>query len=190
MSIALYFGSFNPIHIGHLIIAQSVLLEPEIEKVWFVVSPQNPFKNSENLLSESKRYYLAQIATEDNPNFFVSNVEFAMPRPNFTIDTLTYLKEQYPVKTFSLLMGGDNMENFHKWKNYESILNHHKIYVYKRQSLQSEDYRKHENITYLDVPMMDVSSTLIRNRIHSKQSIQYLVPDRVQEEIEKGRYYL
>jgi nicotinate-nucleotide adenylyltransferase len=190
MSIALYFGSFNPIHIGHLIIAQSVLLQPEIEKVWFVISPQNPLKNSESLLAESRRYYLAQIATEDNPNFYVSNVEFSMPRPNYTIDTLAYLKEQYPNKSFSLLVGGDNMENFHKWKNYEEILNKYKIYVYKRSKIQNEKFKTHQNIIHLDVPLMDISSTLIRERIKSHQSIQYLVTDQVRDEIEKGRYYL
>lgn len=189
MSIALYFGSFNPIHIGHLIIAQSVLLQPEIEKVWFVVSPQNPFKKSEGLLAESKRYYLAQIATEDNPDFFVSNIEFSMPKPSYTSDTLAYLKEKYPEKEFSLLMGGDNMANIHKWKNYESILNHHKIYVYKRSDIQKEEYATHENVHYLNVPLMDISSTLIRERIKAKQSIQYLVLDKVRDEIEKGRYY-
>jgi nicotinate-nucleotide adenylyltransferase len=190
MSIALYFGSFNPIHIGHLIIAQSVLLEKEIEKVWFVVSPQNPFKNSEGLLSESQRYYLTQIATEDNPEFFVSNIEFSMPVPSYTIDTLMYLHEKYPDKKFALLMGGDNMENFHKWKNYETILNNYKIYVYKRSDVQKTQFSNHPNVCYLDVPMMDISSTMIRNRIKDGHSVQYLLPDNVREEVEKGRYYL
>lgn len=189
MSIALYFGSFNPIHIGHLIIAQSILLEPEIDKVWFVVSPQNPFKNSASLLSEKSRYYLTQLATEDNPDFYVSNVEFSLPKPSYTIDTLNYLREKYPDKVFSLLMGGDNLVNFSKWKNYEKILDNYKIYVYKRGEQSNTPDFDSQNIHSLDVPLLGLSSTMIRNRIKEKKPIQYLVPDKVREEIEKGRLY-
>lgn len=188
--IALYFGSFNPIHIGHLIIAQSILLEKEIEKVWFVVSPQNPFKAVDSLLPENHRYYLAQIATEDNPAFHVSNIEFQMPKPSYTIDTLTYLKERYPEKRFCLLMGGDNIQNFHKWKNYEAILKEYPIYIYKRGSETKTSFDEHPQVHYLDVPLMDISSTMIRNRIKQRQSIQYLLPDKVRLEIEKGGFYL
>ncbi len=190
MSIALYFGSFNPIHIGHLIIAQSILLNPEIEKVWFVVSPQNPFKNAEGLLPETQRYYLAQIATEDNPQFYVSNIEFSMPKPSYTIDTLGYLKEKYPDKKFSLLMGEDNLASFHKWKNFEAILENHKIYVYRRTGNGETSSIQSPNISFLDVPLMNISSTLIRERIKAGHSIQYLVLEKVKEEIEKGRFYL
>lgn len=190
MNIALYFGSFNPIHIGHLIIANSVLLEAKIDKVWFVVSPQNPFKSSEGLLPESQRYYLTQIATEDNSNFYVSNIEFGMPKPSYTIDTLIYLKERYPDYRFSILMGGDNMASLHKWKNYEKILEDYTIYVYKRSDVEKSQFQNHPNVNYLNVPLMDISSSMIRHRIKNRQSIQYLVLDKVVDEIEKGRFYL
>jgi nicotinate-nucleotide adenylyltransferase len=190
MSIALYFGSFNPIHVGHLVIAESVLLESEIEKVWFVLSPQNPFKNSEGLLSEYQRYYLCQIATEDNPNFYISNIEFGLPKPSYTVDTLAYIQEKYPDKEFSLLIGGDNLEHFHKWKNAETIIKNHKIFAYKRPSASKSAYDNHPNVKFLEVPMMDISSTLIRQRIKAGQSIRYLVLDNVIDEIEKGHFYL
>jgi len=187
--IALFFGSFNPIHIGHLIIADSVLLEKNIDKVWFVVSPQNPFKAKESLLAESVRYYLAQLATEDNPDFSVTNIEFNLPKPSYTIDTLNYLKEKYPTKKFCLLMGGDNLAHLEKWKNYEHILRDYKIYVYRRPKSDSTDLPMHENVHFLDVPLMDISSTILRERIRNRQSIKYLLPERVIEEIEKARCY-
>lgn len=187
--IALFFGSFNPIHIGHLIIADAVLLEKGIKKVWFVVSPQNPFKAKESLLTESARYYLAQLATEDHPDFFVSNIEFGLPKPSYTIDTLTYLKEKYPMKEFCLLLGGDNLAHLKKWKNYDQILNDYKIYVYRRPKSDNTMTPIHHNIHFLEVPLMDISSTAIRERISHKQSIRYLLPDKVRDEIEKGRYY-
>lgn len=187
--IALFFGSFNPIHIGHLIIADAISLEKDIEKVWFVVSPQNPFKTKESLLSESSRYYLTQIATEDNPKFFVSNIEFHLPKPSYTIDTLNYLEEKYPDKKFCLVMGGDNLVHFEKWKNYEKILENYKIYIYKRPKSDTGQIPQHENIHFLDVPLMEISSTIIRARLGKKQSIRYLVPENVRAEIEKGGFY-
>jgi nicotinate-nucleotide adenylyltransferase len=187
--IALFFGSFNPIHTGHLIIADAIALEKEIEKVWFVVSPQNPLKAKASLLAESSRYYLANLATEDNPNFFVSNIEFNLPKPSYTIDTLNYLEEKYPDKKFCLVMGGDNLANLKKWKNYEQILQNYKMYIYKRPEADMNDVLKHENIHFLDVPMMGISSTLIRLRIQQKQSIRYLVPENVRIEIEMGGFY-
>lgn len=187
--IALYFGSFNPIHTGHLIIAESILLQKEIDKVWFVVSPQNPFKKSQGLLNETSRFFLTQLAVENNEYFGASNIEFSLPKPSYTIDTLTYLKEKYPTHTFSLLMGGDNLEHFEKWKNYETILENYKIYVYKRPDASNQNKLNHPNIIILDVPMIEISSTLIRSRIQNKESIRYLVPEVVREEIEKSGFY-
>jgi nicotinate-nucleotide adenylyltransferase len=187
--IALYFGSFNPIHTGHLIIAESILLQKEIDKVWFVVSPQNPFKKSQGLLNETSRFFLTQLAVENNEYFGASNIEFSLPKPSYTIDTLTYLKEKHPTHTFSLLMGGDNLEHFEKWKNYETILENYKIYVYKRPDASNQNLLNHPNIIILDVPMIELSSTLIRSRIQKKESIRYLVPDVVREEIEKSGFY-
>lgn len=189
MYTALFFGSFNPIHIGHLIIADAVLLQKEIEKVWFVVSPHNPFKNKESLLPEASRYYLTQIATEDNPKFQVSNIEFGMPQPSYTIDTLNYLSQKYPDKKFCLLIGGDNLAQLHKWKNYEQILQAYKIFVYKRPQSELPPLTLHKNIELLDVPLIEISSTLIRQRIKNKQSFRYLLPDKVAEEIEKSGFY-
>lgn len=188
--IALFFGSFNPIHIGHLIIANTILLEPEIDQVWFVVSPQNPFKNPESLLSEHSRYYLTQIATEDNPKFKVSNIEFSLPKPSYTIDTLNYLTEKYPQKKFSILIGGDNLAGFHKWKNYQKILDQYPVYVYRRPQTDHSQSITHENIKLLEVPLMEISSSLIRERIKTNQSIKYLVTEKVEEEILKGGFYL
>jgi nicotinate-nucleotide adenylyltransferase len=187
--IALYFGSFNPIHTGHLIIAESILLQKEIDKVWFIVSPQNPFKKSQGLLNETSRFFLTQLAVENNEHFGASNIEFSLPKPNYTIDTLTYLKEKHPTHTFSLLMGGDNLEHFEKWKNYETILENYKIYVYKRPDASNQNLLNHPNIIILDVPMIEISSTLIRSRIQNKESIRYIVPDMVREEIEKSGFY-
>lgn len=188
--IALFFGSFNPIHIGHLIIADTIALHQDIEKVWFVVSPQNPLKAKESLLAENSRYYLAQVATEDNPKFFVSNIEFQLPKPSYTIDTLNYLQEKYPEKKFCLVMGGDNLANFTKWKNYEKILENYKIIVYRRPSAVGEPVISHPHIQHLDVPLMDISSTLIRQRLKNRQSVKYLLTEGVRLEIEKAGYYL
>lgn len=190
MYTALYFGSFNPIHIGHLIIADSLLLESEIDRVWFVVSPQNPLKDKNSLLDEKSRYYLTQIATEDHSKFYVSNIEFSLPKPSYTIDTLNYLKEKYPDKKFCLLMGGDNLANLSKWKNYEKILEDYRIYVYKRPKSNSLEFESHPNIHFLDVPLMEISSTVIRQRIQRRESYRYLVPENVAVEIEKGGFYL
>ncbi|MDG1859371.1 MAG: nicotinate (nicotinamide) nucleotide adenylyltransferase, partial [Emcibacteraceae bacterium] len=132
MNIGLYFGSFNPIHVGHLIIAQYMIQRDDIDAVWFVVSPQNPFKNKTTLLQDYHRLALVRIATEDEPKFKAEDIEFGLPQPSYTIDTLTYLKEKHPDKNFSLLMGEDNLRGFNKWKNYEQILANHHLFVYPR----------------------------------------------------------
>ena len=136
MKIGLYFGSFNPIHIGHLIIANHVLNETDLNKVWFVVSPQNPFKQSNSLLNETYRLQLVRLAVEQDNRIKVSDVEFSMPRPSYTIDTLTYLKEKNPDDSFSIIMGSDSFQNLDKWKNYRMITEAHTIYVYKRNGFE------------------------------------------------------
>jgi nicotinate-nucleotide adenylyltransferase len=188
--ITLFFGSFNPIHIGHLIIAQSVLNESETEQVWFVVSPQSPFKKSAQLLNENQRYFLVELAIQNNPKFLASNIEFGLPKPNYTIDTLAYLKEKFPLHEFSLLMGGDNIATIKQWKNYEKILENHRIYVYDRNASNLENAPQSPQIIFLEVPKIQISSTNIRGLIKNQKSIQYLVPDLVREEIEKSGYYL
>lgn len=189
MQIGLFFGSFNPIHIGHLIIANYIAEHTICQKVWLVVSPQNPFKQQKELLDAKKRLYLCNIAVEDNPNIECSAIEFNLPTPSYTIDTLTHLKEKYPQHTFAIIMGQDNWENFHKWKNYEQILKNHQIFIYKRAGLQIENTLTHPHVQWLDMPLLDVSASYIRQQIKDKKSIQYLVTDNVRIEIEKGGFY-
>ena len=188
--VTLFFGSFNPIHVGHLIIAQSVLNQTDTEQVWFVVSPQSPFKKSAQLLNENQRYFLVELAIQNNSKFLVSNIEFGLPKPSYTIDTLTYLKEKFPFHEFSLLMGGDNIATINQWKNYEKIINNYQIYVYDRKDSNVEAAPQSPRIKFLEVPKIQISSTNIRNLIKNQKSIQYLVPDTVREEIEKAGYYV
>lgn len=184
MKIGLFFGSFNPIHIGHLIIANYMATQTDLDEVWLVISPQNPFKQKSSLAPNQSRYYLAQLAIEDNPKLRVSNIEFSLPSPSYTVDTLAVLREKYPEKEFALIMGGDNLVTLHKWKNYELLLRDYPIYVYKRPQYEIPDYTQQGNITIFDnVPQMNISATYIRRCINEKKSIQYLVHDKVYEEI-------
>ncbi len=190
MKIGLFFGSFNPIHQGHLIIAESALDDVKLDRVWFVVSPQNPFKEKKNLLSEYERLRLVEMAIEGNHRLYASNVEFRLPQPSFTIDTLTHLFDAYKSYTFSLIMGEDNLLQLKKWKNAEAILNNYQIYVYPRTgSAIDSDLKTHPNVHYFEAPMLDISATLIRHRLKEKKSIKYLMPEKVEEFIvNKGLY--
>ena len=183
MKVALFFGSFNPIHIGHLIIANHIINYTDSEKVWMVVSPQNPLKEKSTLLNEYDRLHLVQLATDDNDNIDVCNEEFHLPKPSFTIDTLTYLQEKYPTYEFSLIMGSDNIINIHKWKNYELILEKYPIYIYNRPDYETDKIIVKGNIKYLEVPLLDISSTYIRKCIQEKKSIKYLVHSAVEKYI-------
>jgi nicotinate-nucleotide adenylyltransferase len=190
MKIGLFFGSFNPIHVGHLIIANYLAEYTDMKQIWFIVSPQNPFKEKESLLNEYHRLDLVNTAIEGNNKLKSSDNEFKLPKPSYTIDTLQYLKEKYPKKQFCLIMGSDNVTSFHKWKNYETILNQYPIYVYKRNgdehlALQN----KYPQINFLDVPLLDVSSSLIRKMIREKKSVRYLLPENVHEQVMKSGYY-
>ena len=159
MNIGLYFGSFNPIHIGHLIIANHAINENIVQKVWFVVSPQNPLKASGSLLNEYQRLFLVSLAIEDNVNFKSSDVEFRLPRPSYTIDTLTYLKEKYPEDCFSIIMGSDSFSNIPKWKNYEKIIGQNKILIYNRPGFVVEKPESQDMIILKDVPLLEISAT-------------------------------
>lgn len=188
--VGLYFGSFNPIHIGHLIIANHVVEFTDINELWFVVSPHNPLKSKSGLAKDNDRYYLVQLAIENNPKFRASNIEFGLPKPSYTIDTLTYLAEKYPLKQFKLIMGGDNLKTIEKWKNYEQLIAKYQIIVYSRPGYDFGAYADHPNITILDnVPMMDISATFIRDSIKKNKSIQYLVPDTVYKYINGSNMY-
>ncbi len=188
MKVGLFFGSFNPIHIGHLIIANYTLNITDLNQVWFVVSPQNPFKHSSSLINEYHRLHLIKSAIDGESNIRASSVEFGLPKPSYTIDTLAYLKEKYPKHEFAILMGSDGFQNLNKWKNYEVIAKNYPIYIYKRLGFEIE--QTHEaNVHVLHAPLLEISSTVIRNLIKEKKSIRFLVPDKVKEEIEIGGYY-
>ncbi len=188
MKIGLYFGSFNPVHTGHLIIANHALHETDLNQVWFVVSPQNPFKQPASLLNEYHRLHLIKLAIDGEKGLRASAVEFGLPKPSYTVDTLTYLKEKHPDHEFCILLGSDGFQNIHKWKNYEIILKNHPIYIYKRPGFDIQDF--HGAVVHvLDAPLLEISSTHIRDLIKQKKSIRFLVPDLVKEEIENGRYY-
>lgn len=189
MDIGLFFGSFNPVHLGHLIIANYIAENTEYKKVWLVVSPQNPFKQQKELLEAKMRLYLCNIAVEDNASIECSSIEFNLPTPSYTIDTLVHLKEKYPQHRFAIIMGEDNLKSLNKWKNYEKIISNHEIFVYRRAGEGSNETHQHPNIKILEMPLLDISASYIRQCIKNKKSIQYLVTEKVREEIEKGGYY-
>jgi nicotinate-nucleotide adenylyltransferase len=190
MKIGLYFGSFNPIHTGHLIIAQHILNHTEIQRLWFVISPHNPLKDKASLANDRDRLHLVQLAIEDNPSMKASDIEFKLPQPSYTIDTLTYIKEKYPRYEFALIMGADNLISLPKWKNYQLLINNYPIYIYKRPNYPIESSLvQHENIHILDTPLLDISSTWIRQLIKTKKSIRYLVPEKVFDYLESSHLY-
>lgn len=187
MKIGLYFGSFNPIHTGHLIIASFVANNTDIKQVWLVVSPQNPLKDN-GLLNEYHRLHLAKIAVEDDKQLKVSDVEFKLSKPSYTINTLTYLEEKYPANEFVVIIGSDSFQNLPKWKRFESLIKKWAFIIYKRPGFDiSETYNA--SITILKAPLLEISSTEIRRLVSQKKSIRYLVPENVREEIEKSGYY-
>lgn len=177
MKIGLFFGSFNPIHIGHLAIANYMAEYTNMDEIWFVVSPHNPLKNKSSLLSDHHRLELVNKAIERYPNFRSSNVEFGMPKPSYTIDTLTYLKEKNPSHDFTLIIGSDNLKSFTKWKNYDLILNNHELFVYPRPNFKSEDVKLEGNIRIVNAPLMEISSSFIREAIKEKKEIPFFMPE-------------
>ena len=188
--IGLFFGSFNPIHVGHLIIANVMAENTDLDKVWFVVSPQNPFKPSNALLHEFDRYDMVKTAISDNYKLEVSDVEFHMPKPSYTIDTLTLLSQQNPNKKFVVIIGEDNLVNFENWKNHKQILELYGLYVYPRPGVVTNlEVERHPNIKRVPAPMLDISATFIRQCIREKRSIRYLVPERVEEMIRSRKFY-
>ncbi len=190
MQIGLYFGSFNPIHTGHLIIASHVLEHTDLDKVWFVVSPHNPLKESHTLLNEYDRLHLVEVAIQSNPKFRASNVEFHLPKPSYTIDTLTYLTEKFPLEQFTVIMGSDSFQNLHRWKNYEKLLEFYKIVIYERPGFEVLTGQLSPNVSLVKAPLLEISSSYIRRQIREGKSIRYLVPDATAESIRENRYYL
>lgn len=189
MRVGLYFGSFNPIHIGHLIIANSVKEGGKLDEVWFVVSPLNPFKSSQNLLHEFDRIDMVREAIKDNYDLRASDIEFSMPKPSYTIDTLTYLSEKHPGNQFHLIMGQDNLAGLSKWKNHEQILERYEVVVYPRPSSKVAPLIDHPSVRLIEAPLLDISATYIRNAIKKEHSIRYLVTEGVREIIDARNYY-
>ena len=194
--IGLYFGSFNPIHIGHLAIANYMIeFSPDLDHIWFVISPQNPLKKKSTLLANHHRLYLTELAIGNDPELEASDIEFYLPRPSYTINTLTYLEERYPTNRFALIMGADNLKTINKWKNYDLLLEKYEIYVYPRPGYPTSKITTEKNILknavihYVDAPLMEISSSFIRTSIKEGKNIRYFLPPKVYEYIRDMHFY-
>ena len=198
--IGLYFGTFNPIHVGHLIIANHLVENSDLDEIWLIVTPHNPHKKKKTLLEDHHRLTMVRIALEDYPKLKASNIEFDLPQPNYTTNTLAHLEEKYPEKSFALIMGEDNLKSFHKWKNYEVILDRYSIYVYPRISegkIDNQFYSPleggggvfHPKITKIDAPIMELSSTFIRKGIKSGKNIRPMLPHEVWKYLDEMNFY-
>lgn len=185
----LYFGSFNPIHIGHLIIANQILVNSDLEEIWFVISPHNPLKEKNTLLDDNHRLSLVKVAIEDNPDFKACDIEFKMPKPSYTIHTLLNLEEKYPNRKFCLIIGSDNLHSFDKWFNYEQILKNYQLYVYPRPNYLDCPFKTHPSVKWVDAPLIEISSSNIRDAIKNSKSVKYLLPDKVLEYIYEMHFY-
>lgn len=190
MKIGLYFGSFNPVHHGHLIIASHMAQSTPLDQVWFIVSPQNPLKPVAGLLNEYHRLYLVRAAIEGEKKLRASDIEFKLPKPSYTIDTLTYIREKYPTHEFSIIMGSDSFQNLPRWKNYEQLLKDTELFIYIRAGFENIPDYPQARVTILEAPLLQISATHIRESLRTGKSIRYLVPDVVKEEIERNHYYL
>jgi len=188
MKTGLYFGSFNPVHIGHLAIANYVIAFTDLDQLWFIISPQNPLKMRASLLEDHKRRTLLEMAIEGDDRFRVCDIEFKMPKPSYTIDTLTYLKELHPRNEFVLIMGSDGLPTFRKWKNYKIIEEHYTRYIYPRPGFPF-DPAEHHNTRIIDAPLMEISSTFIRQALKSKLDIRHFLPHMVYKYITEMHYY-
>ena len=189
MQIGLFFGSFNPIHVGHLIIADTIATSGLVGQVWLVVSPQNPFKKNNTLLHEFDRFQMVRLAIADNPRLNVTDIEFHLPKPSFTIDTLTYLQEKYPQHQFKIIIGEDNLSNFEKWKNHEQILQYHEILVYPRPNSPQTPWHQHPKVKFVTAPLIELSATYIRQRIRTGLSVKYLVHEDVENFMRAKKFY-
>ncbi len=190
--VGLFFGSFNPIHIGHLILANYILENSDMAELWFVVSPQNPFKDKKSLLSDHNRLDMVQLAVKNYPNMRVSNVEFSLPKPSYTIDTLTYLKEKYPDHSFALIMGEDNLKGLPKWKNSDKLIENYQIIVYPRLfegEKQEKEFSKHDHISMINAPIIELSATEIRNMIKNGKNVRPMLPPEVFDYLDGSNFY-
>jgi len=191
MKIGLYFGTFNPIHIGHLIIANHMAEHSDLDQIWMVVTPHNPHKQKNSLLDDYHRLHMVHLATEDYPKIKPSDIEFKLPQPNYTVNTLAHLQEKFPNHEFCLIMGEDNLNSLHKWKNYEVILQNHDIYVYPRAASGEIDtqFINHPKIHRVGAPILELSSTFIREGIKNGKNIQPMLPHKVWEYVEHNLFY-
>jgi len=186
----LYFGSFNPVHIGHLAIANYMVEFTGLDEFWFVVTPQNPHKTKKNLLNDFDRLDLVKLAVEDDNRLQVSDIEFFLPKPSYTVDTLAYLKDRNPNRDFKILMGSDNLENFHKWKNYETIIENYGVVIYPRPGFDKSKAMQHQNIVIAEnAPQMEISSSFIRKAIKKGKDVRHFLPPKVWEYIVKKGFY-
>ncbi len=191
MNIGLYFGTFNPIHVGHLIIANHMVENSDLDEIWMVVTPHNPFKKKSSLLDNYHRLQLVDLATENYPKIKSSKIEFDLPQPNYTVNTLVHISEKYPQYNFSLIMGEDNLKSLHKWKNYETILDHHHVYVYPRisEGKKATQFDNHPKIHKIDSPIIQISSTQIRKGIQEEKNIQPMLSNSVWKYIDEMNFY-
>ena len=185
----LFFGSFNPIHVGHLIIGNHMVEHTDLDEVWFVISPHNPLKKKSTLLADHHRYAMVNLAVEDNPKLWASNIEFGLSQPSYTVHTLAFLEEKYPEKEFVLIMGGDNLASLHKWKNYEHILENYSIKVYPRPGEKLPELANHPHVEIVEAPLMQISSSFIRMSIKEGKSVEYLLSDRVFKYLTEMHFY-
>lgn len=189
MKVGLFFGSFNPVHVGHMIIAEHMASHTDLDEVWMVVTPHNPLKKQSSLAGDYDRLHLVNLAIGENPKIRASNIEFGLPKPSYTVDTLAYLKEKYPDKQFVLIMGGDNLGSLHKWKNYEILLRDYQIYVYKRPEYDLGEYEDHQNVVFADAPMLNISASYIRKCIVEGSSVRYMLTSEVYDYILSSYLY-
>lgn len=190
MKIGLFFGTYNPIHVGHMVIANYMVEYTDLERLWIVVTPHNPFKEKKSMLADYQRLQLVKIAIEDDNRFRASDIEFNLPQPNYTIHTLTYLKEKHPEHEFVLVMGADNLTHFKKWKNYQEILDKYEIYVYPRvEGVFSDDLLAHPKVSFYQAPVIQISSSFIREAIEAKKDIRYYLPKDVYNYVREMHFY-
>lgn len=189
MKTGLFFGSFNPIHNGHMAIAEFIIENTDLDELWFVVSPMNPLKRKKTMLEDHHRLELVYKAIGDDPRFKISDIEFNMPKPSFTVDTLIYLSEKYPERVFELIMGSDNLMNFNRWKNHDTLIKNHKRIIYPRHGDSREEILQHENIEIVNAPRMEISSSFIREAISKGKKVKFFVPKAVWEYIDEMNFY-
>jgi nicotinate-nucleotide adenylyltransferase len=189
MKVGLYFGSFNPVHNGHLVIAGYMAEFTDLEQVWLVVSPHNPLKAKQTLLQDYHRLTLVKTGIGNNRKLKASDIEFKLPKPSYTINTLVHLAEQFPQHQFALILGSDTLETFHKWKNYEQILEGYELYVYPRPHSSGGELMNHPNVKKVEAPLMEISSSFIREGIRNKKDVRYMLPESVWNYIEEMHFY-